>query len=93
MNMPASRDILDGCTPIAGGYIVQQNDDFVVDVIRTLYNWRVHVALAEEYGAFYLHGFCYFGTGPETLARALAAAKQWADPLNTEPDGFDKEAF
>lgn len=93
MNTPEPLDILDSCTPVAGGYIVQQNDDFVVDVIRTLYNWRVHVALAEEYGAFYLHGYCYFGTGPDALAVAVNAAKNWADPLNTDPDGFDKKAF
>lgn len=39
------------------------------------------------------HGYCYFGTGLESLARAVAAGLQWVDPLNTAPEGFDKQAF
>lgn len=88
-----TSDLLDGCIKTENGFIVQQTSEFVVDVTLMLFNWRVHVALADRYGSFYERGYCYFGTGPDTLVRAVLAAKQWEDPLHTDPVGFDKQAF
>lgn len=39
------------------------------------------------------HGYCYFGLGLESLARAVAAGLEWKDPLRTDPTGFDRKAF
>lgn len=65
----------------------------VIDVTRQIFNWRLHVAQAEDYGRLYEHGYCYFGTDAFTLARAVSAGLAWDDPLNTDPVGFDKKAF
>ena len=39
------------------------------------------------------HGYCYFGTGLEGLACAVAAGLQWMYPMNVAPERFDKQAF
>lgn len=78
---------------IQGGYIIERTDDYVIDIVRQLFNWRLHVALAESYGSFYLHGYCFFGTEQDTLVTAIASGSRWTDPLNTDPVGYDKKAF
>jgi len=83
----------DELEPIQGGWIVKRTDEYVIDVVRQIFNWRVHVAVPDLYGMVYEHGYCYFGTDAETLTRAVIAAQQWEDPLNTDPIGFDKKAY
>ena len=91
--MSVTTNLLDGCEPVVGGYIVRRTDTYVVDVVCQIYNWRLHVSNADEYGKTYVHGYCYFGTGAETLAGALVAAHAWEDPLHTDPIGYGKKAF
>lgn len=82
-----------GLTPTEYGYIIRQTEEYVIDVTLMLYNWRLHVALAEDYGVSYEHGYCYFGTGPDSLLRAVTAGQEWDDPLRTHPAAYDKMAF
>lgn len=94
MTMPEpTMPILEDLEPVPGGWIIRRNDEYVIDVMRQLFNWRLHVADADSYGTFYEHGYCYFGLGVESLVRAILAAQQWEDPLHTDPVGFDKKAF
>jgi hypothetical protein len=79
--------------PIEGGYRVRATDEYLVDVMLMMFNWRVVVTLPEEEGTFHLHGFCYFGRTEESFQRAVAAALAWEDPLNGTPPGFDKQAY
>jgi hypothetical protein len=79
--------------PIVGGYRLRVTDEYIVDVQSMMFNWRLVVSLPEEDGQFYRHGFCYFGRGPEAMHRAIAAGLTWEDPLNTPPEGFDKQAY
>lgn len=90
-DIPAT--LVEGLEPVRGGWIAQRTSEYVVDVTRMLFNWRIHVSLAEEYGTAYQHGYCYFGNDPDTFVIALSAAKQWADPLHSDPIGFNKKAF
>lgn len=87
------ESLTDDLESIRGGWIVQRNSEYVVDIVYMLFNWRIHVAYADSYGTSYVHGYCYFGLGDDTLARALTAARKWSDPLRTHPVGFDKQAF
>lgn len=74
------------------GFRLQETETFTVEVWRMLFNWRL-VVLPRHQQIETTHGYCYFGTGLESLARAVAAGLQWADPMNTAPEGFDKQAF
>lgn len=76
-----------------GAVVLARTDDYVIDMQPMIFNWRLHVARAEEYGQFYVHGYCYFGRGDAPRLAALAAAAVWHDPLTTEPAGFDKQAY
>jgi hypothetical protein len=76
-----------------GSFIIRRTDDYVIEVNPMLFNWRLCVALAEEFGRTYVHGYCYFGTDHTALIRAIVAAMGWDDPLNTDPVGFDKKAY
>lgn len=89
----AALELLENAEKTIDGFVLKRTSDYVVDVSRMLYNWRLQVARAEEYGRQYEHGFCYFGTGMESLGRVALAAAQWNDPLNTLPEGFDKQAY
>ncbi len=97
MPLPFTSDpppaLTEGLEPVRGGWIIQRTDEFVVEVVLQLFNWRLFVATAEGHGRYYEHGYCYFGTGADTLVIAIEAGKQWADPLHTDPIGFDKKAF
>lgn len=86
-------DLLEGLTPTQGGFIIRQTDEYVIEVNRMLFNWRLLVAYTEYYGRVYEHGYCYFGTGPETLTRAVLAGQAWENPLVSDPIGYDKKAF
>lgn len=79
-------------TEIENGFRLQSNDQYVVEVWRMLFNWRLVVMLPNQ-SVTIKHGFCYFGTDLETLARTIASGLAWEDPLNTKPNGFDKQAF
>lgn len=84
----------DGSLLVARG-ITPDGQEWVIDLTTMLFNFRVHVTYAEDYGRSYLHGYCYFGRDPATYHRALTAALNWAEagPLTTEPPGYDKEAY
>lgn len=85
--------LTEGLERVNGGWIIARTDEYVIDVTRQIFNWRLHVALPENYGQVYEHGFCYFGTGADSLVLAIEAGKRWEDPLNTDPIGFGKKAF
>lgn len=86
------HELLDGCTHIDAGFRLRETDEYIVEVHLMLFNWRLVVMLPGQ-EQFIEHGYCYFGTGAETLALAVAAAKAWEDPLHTDPVGFNKKAF
>ena len=72
------------------GFQLQKTEEYTVEVWRMIVNWRLVVftnTVTVE------AAYCYFGTGLETLARAVAAGLEWQDPLHTDPPGFDKKAF
>lgn len=77
---------------IDNGWRVKSTDEYVVEVWKTLFNWRL-VVMVPNQQATVEHGFCYFGLGLESLTRAIAAGLEWEDPMNTKPAGFDKQAF
>lgn len=81
-----------GVVPIEQGFLVQDTPEYRVEVWRMLFNWRL-VVLPPGPPTFVYHGYCYFGTDLESLARAIAAGLEWADPINTAPEGFNKKAF
>lgn len=72
------------------GFRLQQTGEYTVEVWRMIVNWRL-VVFRDEYTVE--HGYCFFGTGLTSLARAVAAGLEWADPLHTDPTDFDKKAF
>nr|WP_279631267.1 DUF1016 N-terminal domain-containing protein [Rathayibacter festucae] len=74
------------------GFRLQETETFAVEVWEMLLNWRL-VVMPPRQRIETTHGYCYFGTGLESLARAVAAGLQWAHPMNTAPEGFDKQAF
>ncbi len=76
--------------PTAQGFRLQQTDEYTVEVWRMIYNWRL-VVFRDEVSVE--HGYCFFGTGLEPAARAVAAGLAWEDPLHTDPPDFDKKAF
>lgn len=80
-------------TPTEYGFRIRATDEYVIDVRKMLFNWRLIVSLAPEYGVSDLHGYCYFGRTEEALHRAVAAGLAWDEPLTTDPEGFDKQAF
>jgi hypothetical protein len=77
---------------IDNGWRVKATDVYVIEVWKTLFNWRLVVMLPNQ-EASVEHGFCYFGLGLEPLTRAVAAGLEWENPLHTKPAGFDKQAF
>lgn len=74
------------------GFRLQKTGRISVAVWKMLDNWRL-VVMPPLQEVEVTHDYCYFGTGLERLARAVAAGLQWVDPLNTAPEGFDKQAF
>lgn len=74
------------------GFRLRETDEYVIEVWGMLYNWRLVVMRANQ-DLFVEHGYCYFGRGLTSLARAIAAAAEWDDPLHTDPPGYDKKAF
>jgi hypothetical protein len=78
--------------PTPFGFRVKETEDYVVEVWKMLFNWRLVVMLPNQ-TLTTEHGYCYFGTDLETLARACAAGLEWEDPLHTDPKGYDKKAF
>lgn len=74
-----------------GSYLITETPEYLIEVHRMLFNFRVLLTLAGD--AHYTSGFCYFGTTADTLVTAVAAARAWTDPLNTEPIGHNKKAF
>jgi hypothetical protein len=77
---------------ISNGFRLQETEEFTVEVWKMLYNWRL-VVMPPRQQIETTHGYCYFGTDLEVLARAVAAGLEWSDPLRTAPRGFDKKAL
>ncbi len=79
-------------TRIDEGFRLQETDEFIVEVHRMLFNWRL-IVRRPELSWEIEHGFCFFGTDLATLARAVAVGLEWDDPLHATPTGFDKQAY
>jgi len=78
--------------PIQNGFRLQSTEGYVVEVWKYAFNWRLVVLLPNQQITVE-HGYCYFGRGLDSLARAVAAGLEWVDPLHRHPEGFDKQAF
>lgn len=74
------------------GFRIEETEDYVIEVHRMLFNWRL-VIMPPNQQIIIWHGYCYFGLGHNSLDAALEAGSNWKDPMNTEPEGFDKKAF
>lgn len=81
-----------GIQPTPLGYRIKVVDGYAIEAWRMLFNWRL-VVFEDGQTSTVEHGYCYFGLGTLPLERAIAAGLAWADPLNTDPVGFDKKAF
>ena len=77
---------------IDNGFRLQSTDEHVVEVWRYLVNWRL-VSYVSGQQVVVERGYCFFGTGLESLARAVAAGLAWENPLRSDPEVFDKRAF
>ena len=75
--------------PVDGGFRVKETPDHWIDVQRMLFNWRVS-RTPKSCPMTYDRNYCYFGTGLETLLRAVAAAAEWDGADDTDPAGWDK---
>ena len=71
------------------GFRVKELESYWLDVVQRFHNWRL-VATDKPGGLTYSAGYCYFGLGTESLARAVLAAVQWDGPGHGSPPGFDK---
>lgn len=74
-----------------GGFKMVKPNGRDVFVLRMLYNWRV--ARDDLYKFGYDRGWCYYGNDVITLLRAVKAALDWDGGDDTEPVGWDKNAF
>jgi hypothetical protein len=94
MSFAADGDFAEqqGIVPTWYGYRVRSTDAFIVEVLATVFNWRLvvhqHDSMCEPSdiaagtcASTYEHGFCYFGRGLSTLAEAVAAGLAWEDPV------------
>ena len=81
-----------GVTQIANGFRIRQTDEYVIEVWAMIFNWRL-VVMKPNQELFVDRGFCYFGRGLDSLARAVAAGELWTDPYGTDPIGYDQRAF
>lgn len=68
------------------------SDLCIVEVWRYLFNWRL-VSMLPDQSLTTERGYCFFGTGLESLSRAIAAGLTWDDPLRSDPPDYDKRAF
>lgn len=87
------------------GFRIRTTETYFLEVHRAMFNWRlvlhVHgiecslpsVEHPDSVCPTLEHGYCYFGLGLESLARAVSAGLDWQDPLRTDPAGFDRKAF
>jgi hypothetical protein len=78
-------------TPIEGGFHVKDlPDGRCVDVMRMIFNWRVVRTAARDADGAHLwfdRGWCYQGTGEQTLLVAVTAVLAWDGADDTEPGG------
>lgn len=81
-----------GVTPIESGYRVRETDEFVVDVWRATFNWRL-VSYEAGQQMNVDRGYCLYGRNVESLTRAIIAGLSWEDPRNSDPADYDKRAF
>ena len=76
-------------TRIEGGYRIKETETHYIDVVRMLYNWRV-VRTPKNSPLTWDRGWCYSGTGWDTLMAAALAAWNWDGGDDTEPPGWNK---
>lgn len=79
-------------TPGRPGYRVGETETHFIDVLPMKFNWRLVLTPKHAPGT-YDRAWCYYGTGPDAFARAVLAAWAWDGALDTEPDGWDKNAI
>ena len=77
--------------PIEGGFHVKDlPDGMCVDVMKMIFNWRIVRSFGRSDAGEHMYmdrGWCYQGTGPETLLKVLLEALLWDGADNTEPGG------
>lgn len=81
-----------GVTQTPNGFRIRQTDEYVIEVWAMIFNWRL-VVMPPNQELFVDRGFCYFGRGLDSLAKAVVAGLAWEDPYGTDPEGYDKKAF
>ncbi|MGN7187053.1 hypothetical protein [Microbacterium enclense] len=90
--MSTSVALPEGVTPIDNGYRIRETDEYVVDVWRYSFNWRLVSYLAGHQFTTE-RGYCFLGLGALPLERAIAAGLSWENPLRSDPPDYDKRAF
>jgi hypothetical protein len=78
--------------PTENGFRLQETDEYVVEAWKMMFNWRL-IVMKPNQTLTVEHGYCYFGTDLATLAKTVAIGLTWEDPLNSPPEGYDKQAF
>jgi len=76
-------------TAIDGGFRVKETATHWIDVQRMIFNWRISTT-PKSCPLTYDRNWCYFGTGIETLLRAVGAASEWDGADDTDPPGWSK---
>jgi hypothetical protein len=89
MTLADSTVELPDLVPCDGGFKVKETATHSVVVIRMIYNWRL-ATVPKSCPMSYDRGWCYAGTGPASLARAVLAAAVWDGSDDTEPEGWNK---
>lgn len=77
--------------PIMGGFHVKPapTSGLCIDVMLMLFNWRI-VRSDDQHACGYDRGWCYQGTGLNTLLRVVGEAAAWDGADDTEPEGWIK---
>lgn len=72
-----------------GCFTVAVRAGYLVEVMPMLFNFRL-VLTPVDRPDVYDAGWCYFGTGPDTFGRCVAAAAAFDPAVEADPVGFDK---
>ena len=75
--------------PFTQGFRVHETDDYFIDVIEMLFNWRV-VAAPKSCPLTYDAAYCYIGKDQPTFIAAVLGARVWDGPGTGHPPGWDK---
>lgn len=77
---------------VSQGWRVRRTAEWTIEVWAMLYNWRL-VVYRTGSTTTVEKGYCFMGRGLDSLTRAVAAGREWHDPLNSDPPDWDKRAF